>query len=175
MTNVPPGDGGSDQPPPPPPGPPPPPPPGAYPPPGQQWAPPGYGQQPWQQSPYGGTPLGAQRPKMENGLGVAALVLGILAVLSGWIIVGGVLGILAVIFGIIGIRKANRGRADNKGMAIGGLVTGLIGIAISIFVVVVVATSDEVDTFIECLQEAETDEDREQRGEDFGSEFDDND
>jgi hypothetical protein len=57
----------------------------------------------------------------RNGMGTAALVLGILSFLCGWI-----LGLLAIIFGAIGIARANRGEATNKGMAVAGLILGIV-------------------------------------------------
>ncbi|MER7520200.1 DUF4190 domain-containing protein [Streptomyces sp. NPDC126499] len=75
----------------------------------------GYGQPGWQQSP-------------SNGMGTAAMVLGIIAV-AGFCFygLGAILGILALIFGVIGLKKANRGEATNRGMAIAGIVLGAIG------------------------------------------------
>ncbi|MFE0644737.1 DUF4190 domain-containing protein [Streptomyces sp. NPDC058877] len=80
---------------------------------------PGYGQPGWQQPP-------------SNGMGTAAMVIGIVAV-AGFCLygLGGILGILAVIFGIIGLKKAGRGEATNRGMAIAGIVLGAIGIVVS--------------------------------------------
>ena len=70
----------------------------------------------------------------RNGTGVAALVVGVVAlVLSALIIfspIGFVLGILAVILGAIGMRRASRGEADNRGQALSGLITGLLAMLI---------------------------------------------
>ena len=53
---------------------------------------------------YGGGPVVAR-----NGLGTAALVLGILALVTCWTVIGGVvLGVLAVIFGFIGRGRVKR-------------------------------------------------------------------
>ncbi|MFJ5227260.1 DUF4190 domain-containing protein [Streptomyces sp. NPDC088400] len=79
---------------------------------------PGYGQPGWQQPP-------------ANGMGVAALVLGIIGVVGFcmWGL-GVILGVLALIFGIIGRRRAHRGEATNGGMALAGIILGAIGMAI---------------------------------------------
>ncbi|MFF5936996.1 DUF4190 domain-containing protein [Streptomyces sp. NPDC012508] len=80
----------------------------------------GYGRQPgWQQGP-------------SNGMGTAAMVLGIIAV-AGFCMygLGVVLGILALVFGIIGRKKVQRGEANNGGMATAGIVLGSIGILVS--------------------------------------------
>ena len=71
-----------------------------------------------------------------NGLSVAALVVGIVAFVSGWIPLWGVLvGIAALVLGILALKKTN-----GKGMAIAGIVTGglgaLTGILVTIFFVI---------------------------------------
>ncbi|WP_211116365.1 DUF4190 domain-containing protein [Glycomyces buryatensis] len=115
--------------------PPPPPQPSGYSP-----QPPGYGQQaptpygPPQLPPamppaYGGYPMSMP----QNGLGTAGMVLGIIGIVlfwCGWI--GIVLAILAVIFGGVGIARANKGEATNKGMAVSGVVLGVITLALTI-------------------------------------------
>lgn len=103
-----------------------PPPPGPYP----GLGPIGYGPD----GGYGGT---QQAPR--NGLGIAALVLGIASIPLGvfFFPVGILLGILAVIFGVVGMVRAKKGRATNRGVAIGGLVTGLVGAAIGVVFLVV--------------------------------------
>ncbi|MEU9864792.1 DUF4190 domain-containing protein [Streptomyces sp. NPDC047971] len=79
----------------------------------------GYGQTGWQGSP-------------ANGMGTAAMVLGIIATVGFCMYgLGVVLGILALIFGIIGRKKVQRGEATNGGMATAGIVLGAIGILIS--------------------------------------------
>lgn len=66
-----------------------------------------------------------------NGLGTAGMILGIVgAALSLVPVLGFILGLLATIFGGIGLTKASRGEATNKGMAITGLVLGIITMAI---------------------------------------------
>ncbi|MBT3072284.1 DUF4190 domain-containing protein [Streptomyces sp. CYG20] len=88
--------------------------------------------------PYGGYPgydaYGGHQPwgpQPSNGLGTAALVLGIISVV-GFCMYGVniVLGILALIFGIIGLGRAKRGEATNRGMAIAGIITGSVGIVL---------------------------------------------
>ncbi|MGW2475867.1 DUF4190 domain-containing protein [Streptomyces sp. NPDC001665] len=80
---------------------------------------PGYG------NPWGG-------PAPANGLGIASLVLGIIAT-AGFCMygLGIVLGVLALIFGIIGRGRAQRGEADNGGVALAGIILGSIGIVVS--------------------------------------------
>ncbi|THV28008.1 DUF4190 domain-containing protein [Glycomyces paridis] len=79
--------------------------------------------------PYNGDgPIQGQQPR--NGLGTAALVCGIIAVVTSFI--PGLnwftwpLGVLAIVFGAIGWSRANKGQATNKGIAITGLVLGIL-------------------------------------------------
>ncbi|WP_081687225.1 DUF4190 domain-containing protein [Glycomyces tenuis] len=96
--------------------------------PGYQAQQPAYG--PPQMPPAYGAPM-MQQPK--NGLGVAGMVTGIIGIVLFWCgIVGIVLAILAVVFGGVGIARANRGEATNKGMATAGVVLGVITLALDI-------------------------------------------
>ncbi|GED84454.1 DUF4190 domain-containing protein [Streptomyces sp. 6-11-2] len=74
----------------------------------------------------------------QNGMGTAAMVLGILSctMFCFYGIFGVVLGVLAVIFGIKGRRKAERGEANNHGQAQAGLITGIIGIVLGLATIV---------------------------------------
>ncbi|WP_428937629.1 DUF4190 domain-containing protein [Fontivita pretiosa] len=80
-------------------------------------------QMPPQQPPptsYGAfPPPGAAR---TNGMAVASLICGLL------ICVPVLTSLLAIVFGILGIRKANQTQVGGKGMAIAGLVLGVLGI-----------------------------------------------
>ena len=71
-----------------------------------------------------------------NGLGTAAMVLGICGLVTSWIPVLGILGWaacgLAIVFGAIGLSKAARGTATNKGAATAGLILGIAGLVIAI-------------------------------------------
>ncbi|WP_329311810.1 DUF4352 domain-containing protein [Streptomyces sp. NBC_01262] len=112
---------------------PPPPPPGAgpygqpmpYPPYGY----PGYPGYPM--SPYGAWPP----PTARNGFGTAAMVLGIVGAVLGIACFGAALGlplgIAAIIFGIIGLRLANRGEATNRSQALTGLILGIVATLVS--------------------------------------------
>jgi uncharacterized membrane protein len=68
-----------------------------------------------------------QQPR--NGLGMAALVCGIAAVVTSFIPVVNwftwPLGVLAIVFGAIGWSRANKGQATNRPIAITGLVLGI--------------------------------------------------
>ncbi len=58
-------------------------------------------------------------------------MLGILALVTCWLTFPGIiLGILAVIFGGVALARARTDRVSNKGMAIAGLITGVVGAVI---------------------------------------------
>jgi membrane-bound ClpP family serine protease len=91
------------------------------------------------QDPAGGYPTAGYPPARarRNGMGTAALVLGVVAIVLVLLLlfspVGAFLGLLAVIFGIVGIARANKGEADNRGQAVTGLVTGGLALLLGIF------------------------------------------
>ncbi|RRQ77460.1 DUF4190 domain-containing protein [Streptomyces griseofuscus] len=77
----------------------------------------------------------------QNGMGTAAMVLGILSIclfcLYG--VASVILGTLAVVFGVKGRRRAERGEATNHGQAQAGLIMGVIGIIVGVAVIVLLA------------------------------------
>ncbi|MER7971277.1 DUF4190 domain-containing protein [Streptomyces sp. NPDC096080] len=115
-------------------------------------------------------PQGDHRPR-RNGFGVAALVLGILAVLTFWTVFGGIAcGVLAVVFGALGFRRKVRGEATNGAMAVVGGVIGLISLIVSSILLAAGLTflnSDEVKSYSECMEHAGGKSDRDQCAKDF--------
>ena len=85
--------------------------------------------------------------KDKKGFSIAALVLGIIAIVLCCIwYISIPCGILAIIFGIIGIKSSK------KGMSIAGLITGAVGLVISIIIFIalvflgmVIGLSDGLD------------------------------
>lgn len=77
------------------------------------------------------------QPTPSSGLAIASLILGILGLLSGWAVFGGVLGLVGVILGIVALVKVKNGTASGKGMAIGGIVTGALGMIVAAVVMVI--------------------------------------
>jgi len=119
-----------------PPPPQPPPPPGNTPPPPPP-APPAPPASPV--PPVGGT------PSPNNGLAIAALVLGILT----FVCLGPIAGVLAIIFGFLGLKKSNEMGGTGKGMSIAGIVLGAVGTIASImFLVLVVFAADKASDSI---------------------------
>lgn len=95
--------------------------------------------------PPGGMP-GQGMPPQGNGMAVAGLVLGIIAVVLSWLTwPSWILSILGIIFGALGISKANKIGGKGKGMAIAGLVCSIIAILISIIVLVLVVRAVKRD------------------------------
>ncbi len=82
----------------------------------------------------------AQAAGPRNGIGTAAGVLGIIAGVLMFIpfadYLAIVLGVLAVIFGAVGISRANRRGGLGKGMAVTGLVLGLIAVVVSVVLII---------------------------------------
>jgi len=122
----------TDAPPPPPPAPP-----GSTPPPPPPPAPP--------TPPSSPVPPAGGAPSPNNGLAIAALVLGILT----FVCLGPIAGVLAIIFGFLGLKKSNEMGGTGKGMSIAGIVLGAVGtIASILFLVLVVFAADKASDSI---------------------------
>ena len=101
----------------------------------------------------------------SNGMGTAALVLGIVGFLTAILVVGGLIGVLAIIFGFVGLSKVRRGEATNRGSAIAGIVLGAVSVILAGILVAVGATwiaenADEIEDLGECLDDANTERQR---------------
>jgi hypothetical protein len=89
----------------------------------------------------------------RNGLATAALVCGIIGMVVAWVpflvIVGLVLAVLAIVLGIRGVRRSSTLGAG-RGAAITGIVTGGIGVALSVVgVALSIIVYQAVDAFID--------------------------
>lgn len=69
----------------------------------------------------------------RNGMGLAALVVGLVSL----VFAGLILGTVAIVLGTIGVNRANRGQATNKWMAMVGVGLGIAGV-VSWFVFLVI-------------------------------------
>ena len=109
---------------------------------------------------YGGQGGYGASPSPKNGIGIAAMVVGIVALLLCWIpFLGLLLAIVALVLGIVGIRKVSRGEATNKGMAIAGVVTGALALLLgAFFTFAVVAIFDDIGSLVECVEQSATPE-----------------
>lgn len=82
---------------------------------------------------------------MRNGLAVASLILGIVAI-PGILILGlldAVVLIFAIVLGILALRQVKHGLSNRRGFAIAG--TALGGVALVLFVVAVVVNQHAVN------------------------------
>lgn len=88
-----------------------------------------YGNQ-YQYNPYGGAPREPQRgphgKKMNVGLGIASLVIGIISLMCFCTGLNVILAILAIVFGIVQLATC-----ESKGLAIGGIVMAAISIVLT--------------------------------------------
>ncbi len=106
-----------------------------------------YGSQPpygyQNQNPY--DPYNNYRP--NSGKAIAALVLGISSIASLFFLpgFGAIIGVLAIIFAILAFKELQRSYLNGRGMAIGGLICGIIGVLLHvlfvIFIVVIIGVS----------------------------------
>ncbi|MEU8705922.1 DUF4352 domain-containing protein [Streptomyces sp. NPDC048565] len=112
-------------------------------------------QQPQPQQPYAPGHAPGTHPA-RNGLGTAALVLGIIGTVSGlipfffWL--AGILGLIALILGLAGRGRAKRGEATNKGVTTFGAALGLVSLILS--VVGAVLTFKAVDDVVSDINKA---------------------
>jgi hypothetical protein len=120
--------------------------------------------------PQGGYPAAAGR---RNGIGVAALVFGVVALVLVILLLfsplGALLGLVAVLLGIIGLVRANRGEADNRGQAVAGLITGAVALLFGILFTISVGTwfsthVNDFRNFGDCMDNATGPAAREQCG-----------
>lgn len=125
-----------------------------------------YGNQPYRDQAYGhqpyGVPQGTPPESRSKGLAITALVLGALALFFCWTVVGGiVLGLAAIVVGIVAASRASQGRAAGKGMAITGVVLGVIGAVLAGILVWAGASllnSESGQNLQECLEDAGDDQ-----------------
>jgi Domain of unknown function (DUF4190) len=123
---------------------------GGYPPPPQLY----YG--------YPPPPIGPR-----NGLGIASLVLAIIALLGVWSVLGGIiLGLVAVVMGFVAWGRVKRGTANNGGVAIAGIVLGTLAVIVGLaFIGIWMAFWKDVGggDYISCMQKAGSDQFKQQQ------------
>jgi uncharacterized protein YacL len=111
---------------------------------------------------YSGPATGGYQQAPRNGIGTAALVFGIIGLITCWTVIGGlVLGLLAAILGFVGRGRANRGEATNGGSAVAGVVLGLVSVVVAIVLIAVGATflvhhKKDINNLQSCLNNANT-------------------
>jgi len=118
-----------------------------------------YGQQPtWDQSgqqpaAWDQTGQYGQQASGTDGVAVAALIIGILSLLTSWFVLGGLGGIVALILGIIGLSRVKKNRSGGRGMAITGIVTGALAMVVAVVVFFVAVLGDTAVELEQCLRE----------------------
>ncbi len=107
----------------------------------------------------------------RNGLGIAALILGIIGLLTFWTVVGGILlGLLAVILGIVGFRRTRRGQATNSGVSITGIVLGALALVASVVIIaagVSLLHSQKFQNYQDCVRHASSESQRQDCADQF--------
>ncbi|MFH9223838.1 DUF4190 domain-containing protein [Streptomyces lydicus] len=95
------------------------------------WAPPSSQAGEVRPLPY---PVPTGQPR--NGMGITALVLGLVGLVLGMFLIlfwiSWLPALLALIFGAIGVNQARKGLATNKAMAVSGLVMGILGLLLAV-------------------------------------------
>ena len=76
-------------------------------------------------------PYAAPVTKKAPGMALAAMILGIAAVLTGFLVFGALLGIAAIILGVLSLKKTKEVGAG-KAFALTGIITGAVSVLISI-------------------------------------------
>jgi hypothetical protein len=89
----------------------------------------------WGQPQYG--TYHAPQARATNGMAVASLVLGLVGLVTFWLLA--IPPILALVFGLVGRSqiKLSGGRQEGDGLAIAGIVTGIVGMVIFVIVLIV--------------------------------------
>jgi len=94
-------------------------------------------------------PSGQAGTPPQNGMGTAALVMGVLQ----FVCLGTIASVLAIVFGRIGMKRAEQGLATNGDVAKWGFWLGIIGLILSVIalliwglIVVLAVASGDVST-----------------------------
>ena len=82
-------------------------------------------------------PIPSQTVGQTNGFAIASLVLGILSIIPGVYLGGLVMGILAIVFSRMATTRINAtpGRMNGQGLATAGLITGIVGLSLSVMII----------------------------------------
>jgi hypothetical protein len=82
------------------------------------------------------TPMINPERTAQNGVGTAGFVLGLVGFLLSFIPIIGLVAwplvILGLVLGLIGVARARKGRATNRGLAIAGVVLSVLGLVVCV-------------------------------------------
>lgn len=109
---------------------------------------------------YAGEP--ADRRKGGAGLGIAALLLGLLALAVSWVpvlgVAGIVLGLIAIIVGLVARGRAKRINGSGRGSGVAGAMLGLLAVIIGGLITFGIVSLVQNTDAGQCLQDAGTDQ-----------------
>lgn len=126
---------------------------------------PSYPGGPGSSAPLYGAPLAT---RARNGMGTAALVLGIVSIFPLALLV--VPAVLGIVFGVIGRRRVRRREATNGGFALTGIICGVVGLLLGIagwIAIIYVANDPSFPRYQDCQRAAVTQADKDQCARDF--------
>ncbi|SCD29118.1 hypothetical protein GA0115234_100137 [Streptomyces sp. DvalAA-43] len=83
-------------------------------------------------------PVARNSRNSRNGTAVAAMVLGIISLITSIVFVGGPLGVIGLVLGVVALIKARR-TGVGRGMSVTGLLTSFLAIVVSVLVAVLLA------------------------------------
>ncbi len=114
-------------------------------------------------SPHSGASPAVQPVRTAGaGMATAALVLGTMALITSFTVIGGILfGLIAIILGVVAVRRASRGLAAGRGRAIAGIILGALGLLLGVALVVAgvsILNSKQGKNLTSCLKDAGTDQ-----------------
>ncbi|MBS9534269.1 DUF4190 domain-containing protein [Mycobacterium sp. M1] len=127
--------------------------------------------QPWPlypyPTPYSGYGSPSQYTAPRNGLGIAALGVAVAGLLTALTIIGGIaLGVVAILLGFAGLARVRRGEANNGGVAIAGMVLGLLAVVAGIgciFIYIGIFRTAGAGDYMDCMTKAGSDPAAQQR------------
>ncbi|HET7659229.1 MAG TPA: DUF4190 domain-containing protein [Oryzihumus sp.] len=79
-------------------------------------------------------PTGLYQAQPENGVGLAAMIVGI----ASFVMLAPLSSTAAIILGVMGLGRARQGRATNRGQALAGLICGIVTLVLGLIGIIIV-------------------------------------
>lgn len=117
-----------------------------------------YGDQPQPTGGYGEP----YRANPKNGLGIAALVVAVVAALTFWVpVLGLVLGVVGIVLAVVALRRVRKGVANNRGVGLAALIVSILAAVAGLVVTALAAwvlwfAADNSQDLQACLDSATT-------------------